>query len=491
MGEVYKARDTRLNRAVAVKVLSPAMSADPERRRRFLQEAQAVSALNHPNVITIFDIVQDGDTHYMVIEYVDGKTLVDLIPKGGLPLPQVLRYATQLAEALTAAHSAGIIHRDLKPANVMVAGNGLVKVLDFGLAKVIDWAQADPEAATVTMKSAGMTVEGTLLGTVNYMSPEQAEGKKVDARSDIFSFGAVLYEMLTGTQAFRGDSVVATLTAILRDDIQPVRKLSPEAPIELERIVDACLKKNPGERPRSMAEIRNSLVVLGQQQDSGMFANLPPIATGRPKAKSAFGLILTFLFLLIAAGGGAWWWLNQPHSPQHVPAPVPQSSAEKLSANPPTNSGAETTAPPVPAPAEPVTTQVVLSDGLLIPLLLVDDISSDAPEGTPIHFKAAEDVRVDDTLVIRKGAAALGLVVDAAKKKMMVLGNKMTFSLNRVDAVDGQTVPLRATPVAHDDKEIPKRPVETGSKHVKDLAASAGTAYSGYVVGPKTITVRK
>jgi serine/threonine-protein kinase len=204
MGEVYKARDTRLKRFVAMKVLPAGMSADPERRRRFVHEAQAASALNHPNIITIYDIVTDGDIQYMVMEYVVGKTLLELIPKDGLRVPEAILYAAQMADALCVAHDAGIIHRDLKPANVMVGGSGLVKLLDFGLAKLIDRAPVDDNAETATRIEAPLTVEGGMLGTVNYMSPEQAEGRKLDARSDIFSFGAVLYEMLTGRCAFRG-----------------------------------------------------------------------------------------------------------------------------------------------------------------------------------------------------------------------------------------------------------------------------------------------
>src|SRR5580658_10291640 len=201
MGEVYKARDTRLNRFVAMKVLPEAMSADPERRRRFVHEAQAASALNHPNIVTIYDIVSDAGIQYMVMEFVNGKTLLELVPQGGLPAPQTIRYAIQMADALSAAHAAGIVHRDLKPANVMVTATGLVKLLDFGLAKIIEGTTDDLDGATATVTAAPLTVEGTVMGTVNYMSPEQAEGRKIDTRSDIFSFGAVLYEMLTGRTA--------------------------------------------------------------------------------------------------------------------------------------------------------------------------------------------------------------------------------------------------------------------------------------------------
>src|SRR5258708_3001287 len=192
MGEIYKALDTRLNRTVAIKVLPSAKSGDPERRRRFLQEAQAASSLNHPSIITIHDVISDGDTEFMVMEHVKGKTLNDLIPKGGLRVPLVIKYALQMADALSAAHAAGIVHRDLKPATVMVTESGLVKILDFGLAKLTDQGPVPDDDSTRTIaNTAPLTVEGSILGTVSYMSPEQAQGKKVDTRSDIFSFGAV------------------------------------------------------------------------------------------------------------------------------------------------------------------------------------------------------------------------------------------------------------------------------------------------------------
>src|SRR5579863_270508 len=226
MGEIYKGQDTRLNRLVAVKILSPGLSTDPERKRRFFQEAQAASALNHPNIITLYDIVSEGDMQCIVMEYISGKTLRDLTPAGGLAPAQALQYAAQIAEALSAAHAARIIHRDLKPANIMVTTSGLVKLLDFGLAK-FDWSASDDLANTATVLQAPLTVEGSLMGTVNYMSPEQAEGRKVDARSDIFSFGAVLYEMLTGRFAFHGNSVISTLSAVLRDEVRPIGESTP------------------------------------------------------------------------------------------------------------------------------------------------------------------------------------------------------------------------------------------------------------------------
>src|SRR5690242_6845931 len=204
MGIVYKARDSRLDRLVAVKVLRPDAVANPERQCRFVQEAKTASALNHPNIVHIYDI---GDA-YIAMEYVAGRTLDQMTPRRGLPITQTLKYAVQIADALSRAHAAGIVHRDLKPSNIMVSEHGLVKVLDFGLAKLTEPVESDELAPTRTLEA--LTGEGTIVGTPAYMSPEQAQGKKVDARSDIFSFGAVLYEMSTGSRAFRADSKVAT-----------------------------------------------------------------------------------------------------------------------------------------------------------------------------------------------------------------------------------------------------------------------------------------
>jgi serine/threonine protein kinase len=278
MGEIYKAQDSRLNRLVAVKILSPGLSTDPDRKRRFFQEAQAASALNHPNIITLYDIASEGDMQCIVMEYISGKTLRDLTPAGGLTAAQSLQYATQIASALTAAHAAGIIHRDLKPSNIMVTTSGLIKVLDFGLAKWVDSGISGQTGEQSTMETA-LTREGSIIGTVSYMSPEQAEGKRVDARSDIFSFGSVLYEMLTGKRAFEGRSGISTLSAILRDDVKPINQAAPDVPPLLEQIVLRCLYKEPSARWQSMKDIEAALLTLQRQLDpEGHFAS--PFPTG-------------------------------------------------------------------------------------------------------------------------------------------------------------------------------------------------------------------
>ena len=265
MGVVYRARDTHLDRSIALKVLPTTDKSDPDRKSRLAQEARAASALNHPNIVTIYDIGSDGaDTDridFIAMELVQGKTLDKLIGRRGLRLIDALRYAVQVADAIAAAHANGIIHRDLKPANLMVTDQGLVKILDFGLAKVPLPDKADAFAATESVHLAPdpVTEAGTILGTVAYMSPEQAEGKRVDGRSDIFSFGSVLYEMMTGNRPFTGDSKLSVLATILQKDPRPLKEFPQAPPHELEKIIDRCLEKDPQDRWQSMADVKIAL----------------------------------------------------------------------------------------------------------------------------------------------------------------------------------------------------------------------------------------
>jgi serine/threonine protein kinase len=315
MGIVYKARDTHLDRLVAIKVLPADKVSDPERRRRFVQEAKAASALNHPNIITIHDIDSDGDVTYMVMEYVPGQTLGQWIRSHKRNLSDTLRYAVQIADALTAAHGAGIIHRDLKPGNVMIAGAedrpGSVKVLDFGLAKLVEPSSPGEATVTVAAGERPKTTEGTIVGTAAYMSPEQAEGKVTDHRSDIFSFGSMLYEMLTGRRPFHGETTISTLSAILRVEPKPVSEIVPNLPHELERIVGRCLRKDPGKRFQHADDLRIALEELKEESESG---RLTPVHTGAAARSSRWSIYAMGILLLVAAAGAAWWTMRTPAS---------------------------------------------------------------------------------------------------------------------------------------------------------------------------------
>ena len=257
MGVVYRARDTRLRRDVALKTLSDIFAGDPERLDRFQREAHAIAALNHPNVVTIYSVEEVDGIHFLTMEFIEGKTLVDLIPAGGLRLDALLKVALPLADAVAAAHQRSIVHRDLKPANVMVGADGRVKVLDFGIAKLKHEAQGSRDPGLVTTER--LTAQQHVLGTPAYMSPEQAEGKPVDARSDIFSLGVMLYEMATGTRPFQGDSALAIASSILKDTPTPVAQLRPDLSSDVDRIVRRCLAKEPGRRYQTALDVRNEL----------------------------------------------------------------------------------------------------------------------------------------------------------------------------------------------------------------------------------------
>ena len=240
MGEVYRARDTRLDRTVAIKILPEHLSDDPMRRQRFEREAKAVSSLNHPHICTLYDIGRQDGVDFIVMEYVEGVTLGTRLEKGPLPTAEVLEYGIQLASALDKAHRSGVTHRDLKPGNIMLTKSG-AKLLDFGLAKAGPLQSAGATQTNAAAPTDPRTLEGAVVGTVPYMSPEQVEGKGVDARSDIFSLGAVLYEMVTGGRAFQGQSDFSVASAILVKDPEPISALQPLTPPALERTIRVCL----------------------------------------------------------------------------------------------------------------------------------------------------------------------------------------------------------------------------------------------------------
>src|SRR5437763_7752843 len=243
MGEVYLANDTRLGRQVALKILPRELAADVDRRHRLEREAQAAARLNHPNIVTLFSFEEVDGIAFLTMEYVDGQPLSSLIQPQGLPLERLLPIGIAVADAVATAHKSGIIHRDLKPGNVMVASaNGRVKVLDFGLAKLYESRTVDAAVPTGTVP---ITAEGRIVGTVAYMSPEQAEGRATDARSDVFSLGVMLFEMATGRRPFSGSSSLSLITSILRDTPVSVSDLKPTLPMEFARVVRRCLQKDP------------------------------------------------------------------------------------------------------------------------------------------------------------------------------------------------------------------------------------------------------
>jgi len=294
MGEVYKARDTRLNRAVAVKVLPENVSENAELKQRFEREAQTIAALNHPHICVVHDVGQEGSTHYLVMEYLEGETLGQRLEKGPLPVEQALKYAIEIADGLDRAHQQGIIHRDLKPGNVMLTKSG-AKLLDFGLAK-FRTAPFTSSASAVPTQASDLTAHGSILGTVQYMAPEQIEGQEADARSDIFAFGAVLYEMVTGKKAFKGKSQASLIASILEHDPVPMATLQQLTPPALERAVQTCLAKKPEDRWQTAHDLRLQLQWIAE---GGSQMSVPASAVARRKTRER----LAWSLLAVAAMG--------------------------------------------------------------------------------------------------------------------------------------------------------------------------------------------
>jgi serine/threonine protein kinase/Tol biopolymer transport system component len=310
MGEVYRAHDSRLRRDIALKILPPE-AADAERRQRFAREAQAVAALNHPGIVTIHSVEQSGDIHFLTMELVDGQTLDVLMPAGGFPIDRLLALAVPLADAVGAAHGQGIVHRDLKPANVMVTRDGRVKVMDFGLAKLSRRATLqDAKGASVTTMSGQLTEDGRVFGTVAYMSPEQAEGRDVDHRSDVFSLGVLLFELATGRRPFKGDTQVAVLASIVKDTPPPITDLKPGLPAGFARLVKKCLTKDPARRYQSVLDVRNDLEEIREDLES------PDHAGGPGKQRRPWFWLTAGLAagLIVAAAASFAYWLPPPPS---------------------------------------------------------------------------------------------------------------------------------------------------------------------------------
>ena len=299
MGEVYRARDSRLGREVALKVLPAAVSADRDRVKRFEQEAVAAGALSHPNVLSIYDVGKHEGAPYLVSELLEGESLASELAAGRLSVRRALEYAVQIAKGLAAAHERGILHRDLKPSNVFVTPEGHVKILDFGLAKLIT-SQAE---RNLTSSPTSGTAPGAVLGTLGYMSPEQLRGQTVDPRGDIFSFGAILYEMVAGRRAFRGESAADVMSAILRDD--PPFPVGDRVPSSLQRLMRRCLEKNPAQRYQSARDLAFDLETALRDDERATSEDAHTESFGQPKivaALVALALGIGYLARAVSAG---------------------------------------------------------------------------------------------------------------------------------------------------------------------------------------------
>src|SRR5580693_4189591 len=322
MGEVYRARDTRLDRIVAVKVLASHLSSSPELKQRMEREARAISSLNHPHICQLFDIGSQDGTDYLVMEFLEGETLADRLRKGAMPLAEVMKIGIAVAEALAVAHRSGIVHRDLKPGNIMLTAGG-AKLMDFGLAKPLGMQNSETgkgsaapsftAAATMSGPSplTPLTTAGSVIGTIQYMSPEQIEGKEADARSDVFAFGAVLYEMVAGKRPFQGKSQISLASSILESEPEPVSKLKPNTPPAFDRVVTTCLQKNPDERYQSAHDVKLELQWIAADKSSPAVAAAPPRSTARDRVTRS-ALMIFAIVLGIVAGS----FLRAPVSPE-------------------------------------------------------------------------------------------------------------------------------------------------------------------------------
>src|SRR5215470_14649537 len=320
MGEVYKARDTRLDRTVAIKILASHLSSSPELKQRMEREARAISSLNHPNICHLYDIGSQDGADFLVMEFLEGGTLADRLRDGVIPLPEIYKIGIAVAEALAFAHRHGIIHRDLKPGNIMLTQSG-AKLMDFGLAKPLGAQKTGPDSASVppsftavaTLSGPSplspLTSAGSIIGTIQYMAPEQIEGKEADVRSDIFAFGAVLYEMATGKRPFQGKSQISLASAILESDPEPISKLKPITPAAFEHVVTTCLQKNPEDRYQTAHDIKLGLQWIATAKP---VAEIPAVDSPARPFRPLGWAAAAIAALLLGAGAGYFLHRSAP-----------------------------------------------------------------------------------------------------------------------------------------------------------------------------------
>lgn len=524
VGQVYKALDIRLHRHVALKVLRSGYAASPEHRARFLQEARAASALNHPNIITIHDILTHEGADFMVMELVTGQSLAGLIRRGGLRISALLTIGAQVADALATAHEAGIIHRDLKPGNIMFSNAGNVKLLDFGLAKLTGPRALGGE----TEPGAPLTTEGMVVGTARYMSPEQAQGLPIDARSDIFTLGVVLYEMATGFSAFEAATTVSTLAAVLRDEPRPIPELTRNVPSGLVDLIARSMQKDPSARPATMREVHCDLLKLRSTWESGTQAplrlHLPasgacasiqpvpaepaspmPFLPAPPSApvaapsslraaipvkrkQSAWVWLALAAFAVITAGALVWRQpAGEPAPPPALsvtPAPATEVRGQTPTEPGPTAISAHARAPKAP---QPQFVSATVSEGIPLLLELDQEVLTTVQAGESLKLRAAEDLKVGDLIIIRRGAPARAVVAKETRNRRLLPTAKATMLLQTVNAVDGQDVPVRESR----SSERKPRPIEPERREDrsqdKTVLAPKGAKYTAYIDGGVTI----
>jgi hypothetical protein len=336
MGEVYRARDTRLDRTVAIKVLPDHVRGDPALRERFEREARTVAALNHPHICTLYDVGHQDGTEFIVLEHLEGETLAERLATGPLPLDEALAIGVQVADALSKAHKAGVVHRDLKPANIMLTKSGArqgspqAKLLDFGLAKMTGAVVAASGLSAAPTGVTPVTMHGTILGTLQYMAPEQIEGQEADARADLFAFGCVLYEMVVGKPAFHGKTQASLIGAILKDTPPPMNAVQPLTPLAMERVVSACLAKNPDERWQTARDVLREL----QWMQTTAQSQEPAVSSRRGPAWLAWSIAAASLLLVAAAGIGYLSRAPQPAAEMRVQVMAPAGPVTSFALSP-------------------------------------------------------------------------------------------------------------------------------------------------------------